>query len=70
MPFEIPTIDIYYVNVFVLIQFSLKTSVLSQLLSNLHKIIGRRCVLESWVTFVRRWLRDVNLMTRMGVRKT
>ena len=43
MPFEIPTIDIYYVNVFVLIQFSLKTSVLSQLLSNLHKIIGRRC---------------------------
>ena len=47
MPFEIPTIDFYYVNVFVLIQFSLKTSVLSQLLSNLHKIIGRRCVLES-----------------------
>ena len=47
MLFEIPTICFHYVNVFVLIQFSLKISVLSQLLSNLHKIIGRRCVLES-----------------------
>ena len=47
MLFEIPTICFHYVNVSILIQFSLKTSVLSQLLSNLHKIIGRRCVLES-----------------------
>ena len=47
MRFEIPTICFHYLNVSVLIQFSLKTSVLSQLLSNLHKIIGRRYVLES-----------------------
>ena len=47
MLFEIPTIRFHCVNVSILIQFSIKTSVLSQLLLNLHKIIGRRCVLES-----------------------
>ena len=47
MLFEIPIICFHYVNVSVPIQFSLKTSVLSQLLSDFHKIIGRRCALES-----------------------
>ena len=42
MRFEIPAIYFDYVNVSVLIQFFLlETSVLSQLLSNLYKIIYR-----------------------------
>ena len=99
-------------DVSVLIQFLLKTSVFYiPVIINLHKIIDRRCVLESsrrgdsntrsqhmilwrniekkslliiliptpillyvrlksWVTFVRKGFRDVNLMTRMDARKS
>ena len=48
MLFEIPTIYFHYVNVSVLIQFLLKTSVFFiSVIINLHKIIDCRCVLES-----------------------
>ena len=51
MWFEIPTIYFHYVDVSVLIQFLLKTSVFLgffiSVIINLHKIIDRRCVLES-----------------------